>query len=95
MPFDDGLTAIELLYPYVLTTSGPHPDPDCPAVRTRKYWMNFEDSLSLDAPYGQGWRNVPKALKKYSAIKIGRIGGEFQIRFKREEDMAMFLLRFS
>ena len=95
MPFDDELPAIELLYPYVLTISDPYPDPDCPAIVTRKYWMNFEDSLSFDAPYGQGWRKVPKALKKYSAIKIGWLGGESQVRFKREEDMAMFLLRFS
>ena len=95
MPFDDGLTAIKLLYPYVLTTSDPHSDPDCPAIVTRKYWMNFEDSLSFVAPYRQGWRKVPGALKKYSAIRIGTIGGEFQVRFKREEDMAMFLLRFS
>jgi hypothetical protein len=91
MPFDDERPAIELLYPYVLTIFDPHPDPDCPAIVSRKYWMNFQDSLSLDAP----WRKVPKALKKYSAIKIGWSGEEYQVRFKREEDMAMFLLRFS
>jgi hypothetical protein len=90
MPLDDELKAIELLYPYVLIIFDPHPDPDCPAMVSRKYWMNFQDSLSLDAP----WRKIPGALKKYSAIMF-EIDRERQLRFKREEDMAMFLLRFS
>ena len=89
MPLDDELKAIELLYPYVLILFDPHPDPDCPAIVARKYWMNFQDSLSLDS---YPWRKIPGALKKYSAIMIP---GERQVRFKREEDMAMFLLRFS
>ena len=87
MPNALALKTYELIYPYELDVRSY----DSQTLYRNQIWNNFLHTVPTVRHIAGGThQNIDAGLRQYSAVYFGS-----HIKFKHEEDMTLFLLRFS